>query len=65
MREWLVEIRKEKKMSQYQAAKAAGISQSYYAAIEIGERGNPLNVSTAKKIAAAFEFPWQKFYEEV
>lgn len=64
MREWLVEIRKEKKMSQDRAAKAAGISQSYYAAIEIGERGNPLNVSTAKKIAAALGFPWQKFYEE-
>lgn len=62
MREWLIEIRKSKKLSQYKAAQLSGISQSYYAAIEVGTRGNPLNVDVAKKIASALDFQWTRFY---
>lgn len=62
MREWLIEIRKSKKLSQYKAAQLSGISQSYYAAIEVGSRGNPLNVDVAKKIASALGFQWTRFY---
>lgn len=62
MRDWLIEIRKDKKLSQYEVASLSGISQSYYAAIEVGVRGKPLNVDTAKKIASALDFQWTRFY---
>ena len=61
MRKWLKEIRKSLGMSQYEAAKASGISQSYFGAVELGTRNVP--VPTAKKIAAALGFDWTKFYE--
>lgn len=64
MRKWLVSIRKEAKKSQQAVAKEAGISQSYYAAIETGIRGNPLSVPVAKAIATALSFDWTRFYEE-
>ena len=44
------------------AADIANISESYYCLIENGER-NP-HVETAKKIAKALDFDWQKFYED-
>lgn len=62
MRSWLKDIRREHGMSQYAAANNSGISQSYYAAVEIGTRNVP--VLTAKKIAAALGFDWQRFYED-
>ena len=64
MRNWLIEIREKIGISQYKAAELAGISQSYYASIEVGSRGNPLKVDIAKKIANALGFEWTKFYEE-
>ena len=45
-------------------ADEAGISQSYYAAIELGTRGKPLAVPVAKNIAAVLGFPWTRFYDE-
>jgi len=64
MRKWLIDLRKTKGFTQHKTADLAGISQSYYAAIETGERGNPLNVGVAKKIAKALDFDWQLFYPE-
>ena len=64
MRQWLVTMREKKGISQYKAADLAGISQSYYAAIETGARGKPLSVDIAKKVATALGFDWQRFYEE-
>ncbi|MBE6707945.1 MAG: helix-turn-helix transcriptional regulator [Ruminococcaceae bacterium] len=64
MREWLCGIRKKQGKSQYVVAREIGVSQSYYAAIELGTRGNPLNVDVAKKIAANLGFDWQRFYED-
>ncbi|MCD7805389.1 MAG: helix-turn-helix domain-containing protein [Oscillospiraceae bacterium] len=64
MRHWLIDIRKEAHMSQQAVADKAGISQSYYAGIESGARGNPLGVPIAKAIAAALGFEWTKFYED-
>lgn len=64
LRVWLKEIREKAGMSQIIVAKKAGISQSYYASIEAGVRGNPLNVDVAKKIAGALGFDWVMFYEQ-
>ena len=63
-RNWLIAIRKEKNMTQCKVAEVSGISNNYYSWIETGERGNPLPVDTAKKIAEALGFDWTMFYEE-
>ena len=62
MRNWLRKIRKEQKLSQHEIADMVGISQTYYSAIEVGTRN--VMVPTAKKIAAALGFDWQRFYED-
>lgn len=64
MRHWLVKIREETGLSQYEVAAKAGISQSYYAAIETGQRGDKLPQPTALKIAEALGFDWTRFYEK-
>lgn len=64
MRKWLAEIRTAAGKSQQEVANAAGISQSYYAGIEMGVRGKPLVVPVAKKIAVALGFDWTRFYDE-
>lgn len=64
MRKWLADIRKEAKRTQQDVADAAGISQAYYAGIELGIRGKPLAVPVAKRIAAVLGFDWTRFYEE-
>lgn len=64
MRDWLIKIRKESGKSQYAVAEESGISQSYYAGIETGDRGKPLGVPIAKAIAKSLNFDWTKFYEE-
>ena len=62
MRNWLIAIRKAKGLTQIQLADAAGMSPSYIALIETGERKVP--VWTAKRIASALGFEWQRFYED-
>lgn len=62
-RDWLISLRKSKNLSQREVADASGISNNYYSWIETGERGNPLPVDTAKKIAEALGFDWTLFYE--
>lgn len=62
MREWLIAFRKNKGLTQTQVAREANITQQHYSLIEIGKRKVP--VWTAKKIAAALGFDWQRFYED-
>ena len=64
LRTWLIDYRKAANKSQYEVAKAAGISQSYYAGIETGTRGKPLAVPIAKKIALVLGFDWRRFYDD-
>lgn len=64
MRKWLANIRAKAGKSQQEVADAAGISQSYYAGIELGVRGKPLAVPVAKKIAAVLGFDWTRFYDD-
>ena len=59
---FLKNIREQKNMTQNEIAKKSGISRQYYGLIETGERKVP--VWTAKKIAAALDFEWQRFYED-
>ena len=62
MLKWLREIRKKAGLKQSEVAKLAGISQEQYSGIETGVRG--VRVPTAKKIAVALGFDWQRFYED-
>lgn len=64
MRDWLIQIRKGKKLSQKEVAKEVGISQQLYSCIETGLRGNPVKISTAKKIAGLLKFDYLMFYED-
>ena len=64
MRQWLVELRNQQNISQQKTAELSGISQSYYASIEMGTRGKPLNANIAKKIAETLDFDWTIFYDE-
>ena len=60
MRKWLIDIRNGR--TQAQIAKAVGISQQMYSAIELGER-RP-SVEVAKKIASVMGFNWTRFFED-
>lgn len=62
MRQWLIQMRELKGLTQQDVAKLAGISRSYYSGIELGTRNAP--AKTAKKIAAALGFDWTVFFEE-
>lgn len=62
MRNWLIALRHENGMTQSELAKAVGIAPNYVCSIETGKRKVP--VWTAKKIAAALGFDWQRFYED-
>lgn len=61
MRNWLIEMRKKKELTQEQVATSCGISRQYYSFIESGDRNVP--VKTAKRIAEILGFNWQKFFE--
>ncbi len=65
MRKWLKELREKLGLTVEDAAEKSGISRTMYYYIESGERGAKLPVATAKKIAAALGFDWQKFYEDI
>ena len=61
-REWLIEKRKIKKISQEDLANKCEVSQVTIARIEAGER-RP-SPELAKKIADVLNFSWTKFYED-
>lgn len=62
VRSWLIDIRKEKDLTQGAVAAAVGISQPSYCAIENGT-SDPKK-ETAKMIGAALGFPWIRLYED-
>lgn len=61
-RKWLIEKRKNKKISQEELAKKCDVAQVTIARIEAGER-RP-SPELAKKIARVLDFDWTKFYED-
>lgn len=62
MMDWLRAIRKGAGMKQMDVARAVGMSQASYCAIEKG--GSKPKVENAKKIAALLRFDWRRFFEE-
>lgn len=66
MRKWLIELRNNYGITQSMMAERLGLSQSYYAQIEAGERQADMNLSTACKISDIFNIPLSQIrnYEE-
>ena len=61
-RNWLIEIRKEKRLTQKAIADEVGITRQMFSAIENGQN---TGIKTAKKIASFLDFEWTDFYKEV
>lgn len=61
MRNWLIQKRDEKGMSQKDLGETVGVTQQAIANYETGCR-RP-RFETSKAIAEALNFDWQKFYE--
>ncbi|MBG9796901.1 helix-turn-helix transcriptional regulator [Brevibacillus laterosporus] len=59
-RQWLINLRKSKGLTQEQVAKFVGINRSTYTK---AENGNALGIKTAKKIARYFGLDWTIFFE--
>lgn len=60
MRQWLIDIRKAKEMTQKEVARAAQIAQPSYYEIEAG-KSSP-RPDTAKRIGKVLGFNWTRFY---
>lgn len=61
MREWLIDIRKDKGMTQKQVADLIGIDRAYYTQIELGYRG--ITLPMARRMSSKLNIPWQVFFE--
>ncbi|TQK74933.1 DNA-binding XRE family transcriptional regulator [Brevibacillus sp. AG162] len=59
-RNWLIDLRCSKGLTQEKAAKLAGVERSTYTK---AENGSSIAVKTAKKIAVALECDWTLFFE--
>lgn len=57
MREWLKALRNEKRMTMKEVGAKLGISESYYCAIENGERQKKMDMMVVSGLASAFEVP--------
>lgn len=62
MREWLINIRKLKGLTQKQVAESCGITRSCYAGYEQGIRSP--NSKKSKAIGEYLGFSWTLFFEE-
>lgn len=62
MRDWLIELRKQKKLSQQELAEKVGITRQMISAIENGD-ATP-SVPKAQTISKLLGCEWTKFYEK-
>ncbi len=57
MREWLRDLRNQKGLTMKNIAEKLGISESYYCAIENGERQKKMDMLLASGLSAILEVP--------
>lgn len=62
MRDWLFIERKKQNLTQLELADRAGIARAYYAQIELELRTPSARI--AKKLGAALNVDWTRFYDE-
>lgn len=60
MRQWLKNLREQKKLRQEDVAKILNVSRQHYNHIENGKRQEDMNLSTAAKISDFFDIPLSK-----
>ncbi|HHY53145.1 MAG TPA: helix-turn-helix transcriptional regulator [Clostridiales bacterium] len=63
MREYLINIRKEKGYTQAQIAKKAGIAASYYNAVEKDDRQHDMSLSMILKLSKALDIDTQLLFD--
>lgn len=63
MRDWLVNTRNEKGMTQLEVAKKLNISEGYYSYIEKGQRQKNMDITLAAKLSDIFSIPLQRIVE--
>lgn len=63
MREWLRDLRNQKELTMKAVAEKLGISESYYCAIENGERQKRMDMLLAAGLSAVFEIPVVRIIE--
>ena len=63
MRSWLFEARTKSGMTQAEVAKKIGISESYYAFIESGQRQKKMEITLAVQLSGIFGIPIKRIVE--
>ena len=63
MRNWLVTMRTNSKLSQVELAKKIEVSQPYYCEIESGKRQPDMAYSMMEKLAKALDVPVQEIID--
>lgn len=63
MRTWLFEVRTGSGMTQLEVANKAGVSESYYAMIEKGQRQQRMDITLAAKFSSIFNIPLDRIVE--
>ncbi len=63
MREYLVELREERGLSQQDVSKTLNISSQYYSMIERGERQSKMEITLAVQLSNIFNISLQRFVE--
>lgn len=64
MRDWLKNLREDRKMTQKDVASKLGISESYYCSIERGERQKKMDMFVITGLALAFDVPVTEIAEK-
>lgn len=57
MREWLLNLRKERGMTQLDVAKKLDISEAYFNYIENGERQKNMDIALASRLSVVLDIP--------
>ncbi|MGG1571625.1 helix-turn-helix transcriptional regulator [Fictibacillus sp. NRS-1165] len=60
-RSWLIDMRKQKELTQSDVGNAVGLSKNHICGIEKGKK-NP-SPEKAYRLGKFFDFEWKKFYE--
>ena len=63
MREWLKNLRVEKRLTMKEMAGKLGISESYYCSIENGDRQKKMDIVVAAALSAILEVPLAQIAE--
>lgn len=63
MREWLLNERKKRGMTQQEVAEILDISEAYYSYIENGERQKKMDIHFANKLSVVFGIPIEQIAE--